>query len=65
MPFVAVLMGSDSDWPTMQATTEILDAFSISHEVRVSSAHRTPKKPLRTLKKLSGATAKCLSVLQV
>ena len=46
MPFVAVLMGSDSDWPTMQATTETLDAFSISYEVRVSSAHRTPEETI-------------------
>ncbi len=46
MPFVAVLMGSDSDWPTMQATVETLDAFSISYEVRVSSAHRTPEETI-------------------
>ena len=50
MPFVAVLMGSDSDWPTMQATAEILDAFSISYEVRVSSAHRTPEETIEYVK---------------
>ena len=50
MPFVAVLMGSDSDWPTMQATTEILDTFSISYEVRVSSAHRTPEETIQYVK---------------
>lgn len=46
MPFVAVLMGSDSDWPTMQATAETLDSFSIAYEVRVSSAHRTPAETI-------------------
>lgn len=46
MPFVGVLMGSDSDWPTMQATTETLDSLSISYEVRVSSAHRTPAETI-------------------
>ncbi|MCY4127960.1 MAG: 5-(carboxyamino)imidazole ribonucleotide mutase [Gammaproteobacteria bacterium] len=50
MPFVAVLMGSDSDWPTMQATAETLDAFSISYEVRVSSAHRTPEETIAYVK---------------
>ena len=46
MPFVAVLMGSDSDWPTMQSTTNTLDDFGILHEVRVSSAHRTPQETI-------------------
>jgi len=42
MSFVAILMGSDSDWPVMQAAVEVLKALEIEHEVRVSSAHRTP-----------------------
>ena len=41
-PFVAVLMGSDSDLPVMKSTLEVLDAFGVQYEVRVSSAHRTP-----------------------
>ncbi|MCP4325874.1 MAG: 5-(carboxyamino)imidazole ribonucleotide mutase [Alteromonadales bacterium] len=41
-PFVAILMGSDSDLPVMQATIDILKQFDIQHEVRVRSAHRTP-----------------------
>ena len=40
--FVAILMGSDSDLPVMQATISILKTFGIEHEVRVRSAHRTP-----------------------
>ena len=39
---VGVIMGSDSDWPTMKAAAEALDEFDVSHEVRVISAHRTP-----------------------
>jgi 5-(carboxyamino)imidazole ribonucleotide mutase len=42
-PFVAVLMGSDSDLPTMQATLDVLKQLGIPHEVRVTSAHRTPQ----------------------
>ncbi|NQZ21272.1 MAG: 5-(carboxyamino)imidazole ribonucleotide mutase [Colwellia sp.] len=40
--FVAILMGSDSDLPVMQATIGVLKTFGIEHEVRVRSAHRTP-----------------------
>jgi 5-(carboxyamino)imidazole ribonucleotide mutase len=42
MSFVAILMGSKSDWPVMQATTEVLTTLGVGFEVRVSSAHRTP-----------------------
>lgn len=41
-PFVAILMGSDSDLPVMQGTIEILKSFAIDFEVKVTSAHRTP-----------------------
>ena len=40
--FVAVLMGSDSDFPVMESTLAILDSFNIPYEVRITSAHRTP-----------------------
>ncbi|MDH5258626.1 MAG: 5-(carboxyamino)imidazole ribonucleotide mutase [Gammaproteobacteria bacterium] len=42
--FVAIIMGSDSDLPTMQGTIEILKKFNISFEVKISSAHRTPAR---------------------
>jgi 5-(carboxyamino)imidazole ribonucleotide mutase len=42
-PFVAILMGSDSDLPVMEASFEILRKFDVSFEVKVSSAHRTPE----------------------
>jgi 5-(carboxyamino)imidazole ribonucleotide mutase len=41
--FIAVLMGSDSDLPVMEATLEVLRGFEVGHEVRVTSAHRTPE----------------------
>jgi 5-(carboxyamino)imidazole ribonucleotide mutase len=40
--FVAILMGSDSDWPTLQAAADILRQMQVPFEVRVHSAHRTP-----------------------
>jgi 5-(carboxyamino)imidazole ribonucleotide mutase len=41
-PFVAILMGSDSDLPTMQSTVDILDQLGVPCEVKITSAHRTP-----------------------
>ena len=41
-PLVAILMGSKSDWETMQATGQTLREFGVPHESRVLSAHRTP-----------------------
>jgi 5-(carboxyamino)imidazole ribonucleotide mutase len=43
MAFVAILMGSESDWPVMQAAAETLSKLEIDHEVRITSAHRTPQ----------------------
>ena len=43
-PFVAIIMGSDSDLPTMQATFDVLKKLDVPHEVRISSAHRTPER---------------------
>ncbi|MDE0645587.1 MAG: 5-(carboxyamino)imidazole ribonucleotide mutase [Gammaproteobacteria bacterium] len=42
MNWVAILMGSNSDWPVVKKTTLVLDKFGIEFEVRVTSAHRTP-----------------------
>ncbi len=41
-PFIAVLMGSDSDLPIMQNTLEVLKSLGIRYEVKITSAHRTP-----------------------
>ncbi len=43
---VGVVMGSDSDWPVMSAAAEALAEFDVPHEVRVLSAHRTPREML-------------------
>src|SRR6056297_2525500 len=41
-PEVGLVMGSDSDWPTMKEAADILDEFEIPYEKKVVSAHRTP-----------------------
>tara|TARA_R110002096_G_scaffold324349_6_gene518437 strand:+ start:657 stop:1142 length:486 start_codon:yes stop_codon:yes gene_type:complete len=41
-PIVGVVMGSDSDWPTMKQATDILEQFGVPLEKKVVSAHRTP-----------------------
>lgn len=43
-PFVAIVMGSDSDLPNMQATIDVLKKFGIPLEVKITSAHRTPQR---------------------
>ena len=41
---VSIIMGSQSDWSTMKHTSKILKYFNIKHEVKIISAHRTPKR---------------------
>ena len=41
-PKLAIIMGSDSDWPTMQLAAQILKDFDVPYEAKVVSAHRTP-----------------------
>jgi 5-(carboxyamino)imidazole ribonucleotide mutase len=41
-PLVGIIMGSNSDWPTMQAAARLLQEFGVPFEARVVSAHRTP-----------------------
>src|SRR6516165_6348002 len=42
-PLVGILMGSDSDWPTMKGAADACGEFGVAHEVKVISAHRTPQ----------------------
>ncbi|MCK9989417.1 MAG: 5-(carboxyamino)imidazole ribonucleotide mutase [Rugosibacter sp.] len=42
LPLVGILMGSDSDWPVMQAAAKMLKEFGVPYEARVISAHRAP-----------------------
>ena len=43
-PLVGIIMGSQSDWPTMQGASEILTELGVAHEKKVVSAHRTPDR---------------------
>jgi 5-(carboxyamino)imidazole ribonucleotide mutase len=49
-PLVGIIMGSDSDWPTMEAAYKVCQDFKIPCEVRVVSAHRTPDDMARYAK---------------
>ena len=44
MAKVGIIMGSQSDWPTMKAAAEVLKALGVAYEVRIVSAHRTPDR---------------------
>ena len=46
MVVVGIVMGSDSDWPVMEGAAQALAEFGVEHEVRVVSAHRTPRDML-------------------
>ncbi|MGA0870711.1 MAG: 5-(carboxyamino)imidazole ribonucleotide mutase [Planctomycetota bacterium] len=43
-PVVGVIMGSQSDWPTLQEAAAILEELGVPHEARIVSAHRTPER---------------------
>ncbi|GAA6199377.1 5-(carboxyamino)imidazole ribonucleotide mutase [Aquicoccus sp. SU-CL01552] len=43
-PSVGIIMGSQSDWPTMKEAADILDTLDIAYEARIVSAHRTPDR---------------------
>ncbi len=45
-PVASIVMGSDSDWPVMEAAADALDEFGVAYEVDVVSAHRTPHQML-------------------
>jgi len=49
-PLVGIIMGSDSDWPTMEAAYKVCLEFKVTCEVRVVSAHRTPDEMARYAK---------------
>ena len=43
-PLVAIVMGSQSDWPTMKRAAEMLDGLGVTYDARIVSAHRTPAR---------------------
>lgn len=59
-PAVSIVMGSDSDWPVMEAAAMALDDFGVSYEVDVVSAHRTPFGMLEFAKQAVGRGRKVL-----
>lgn len=59
-PKVLIVMGSDSDLPVMEEAARVLDEFGIPYELRVSSAHRSPK---RTAELAAGAAGRGIRVV--
>jgi 5-(carboxyamino)imidazole ribonucleotide mutase len=59
-PQVGLIMGSDSDWPTMEAAAEALAEFGIRFEVGVVSAHRTPQRMLDYARDAAGRGLKVI-----
>jgi 5-(carboxyamino)imidazole ribonucleotide mutase len=59
-PTVGIIMGSHSDWATMQAASQMLEALGVAHERRIVSAHRTPDRMAAYAK---GAQARGLKVI--
>jgi 5-(carboxyamino)imidazole ribonucleotide mutase len=57
---VGIIMGSESDWPTMKCAAEVLDQFGIHYETKIVSAHRTPE---RLYKYGAGAAQRGLKVI--
>jgi 5-(carboxyamino)imidazole ribonucleotide mutase len=60
MPQVGLIMGSQSDWPTLKPATDILEALEIAYETKVISAHRTPDRMAAYAK---GAAGRGLKVI--
>jgi len=59
-PLVGIIMGSQSDWPTMRHAAEVLGSLGISHEVRIVSAHRTPDRLYDYAKSVAGRGLKTI-----
>ncbi|HSD52069.1 MAG TPA: 5-(carboxyamino)imidazole ribonucleotide mutase [Candidatus Methylomirabilis sp.] len=53
-PVIGILMGSDSDLPTMQEAAKILEEFGVPFELRICSAHRTPERLVRYAREAEG-----------
>lgn len=57
---IGIIMGSQSDWETMRATADVLDALDVAHEVRIVSAHRTPERLFDYAKRASARGLKVI-----
>lgn len=59
-PLVGIIMGSQSDWPTLKPAAAILDSLAVPYEARIVSAHRTPQ---RLYEYATGAKARGLKLI--
>ncbi len=59
-PSVGLIMGSQSDWPTLRAASQILDALGVPYEKRIVSAHRTPDRMSAYAKEAAGRGIKVI-----
>ena len=57
---VAIVMGSDSDWPTLQDAAKVLDEIGVTYDVDVVSAHRTPEEMMAFARGAAGAGYKVI-----
>jgi 5-(carboxyamino)imidazole ribonucleotide mutase len=59
-PLVGLIMGSQSDWPTLKPASEILASLGVAHESRIVSAHRTPGRMNAYAKRAAGRGLKVI-----
>ncbi|WP_417458063.1 5-(carboxyamino)imidazole ribonucleotide mutase [Kordiimonas sp.] len=59
-PLVGIIMGSQSDWPTMKHAAEALDSLGVAYETKIVSAHRTPDRLVEYAKTAKGRGLKCI-----
>jgi 5-(carboxyamino)imidazole ribonucleotide mutase len=59
-PMVGIIMGSQSDWPTLRAASAILDELKVPHEAKIVSAHRTPDRMSAYAKSAAGRGLKVI-----
>lgn len=59
-PLVGIIMGSQSDWPTMEKAHDVLRELGVPHEVKIISAHRTPERMVEYAKSAKGRGLKVI-----
>lgn len=59
-PLIGIIMGSQSDWPTMRVAADLLDALGVAYESRIVSAHRTPDRMVSYAKEAAGRGLKAI-----
>jgi 5-(carboxyamino)imidazole ribonucleotide mutase len=59
-PLISIIMGSQSDWDTMEQAALVLEEFNVPHEVKIVSAHRTPDRLYRHAREAKGRGIKVI-----